>query len=160
MLVALLLAAPAHAWEPPNALVGVGIGAPWGVSVRGEAFLAEQVSGELGVGLNDFSLDTPMADWALRWRPDLVCFGCDQKLQASLGIGIGGTVRVDPEEGFAGTWSLGVGPDLVASGVYWFSSNAGLQLTGRVGFGPTLLTDGFAVDVVEPWAMISAGLAF
>lgn len=157
LLLALLsFAASAQGWRGPNALVGVGI-APWGPAVRGEAWMATEITGELGLGVRDLDPSAPVADWALRWRPRFACFGCEGRALATVGLGVGGTVAPDLS---GGPWALGVGPDFAATAVYWASGSTGLQVTGRAGFGPTVLTDAVALGVYEPWFMVSAGLAF
>lgn len=156
LLTAAALAASPTGWHRPNSLVGVGV-SPQGPSVRGEAWLATEITGELGVGLRDFDTERPMGDWALRWRPRFACFGCGERLLATLGVGVGGTVLPDLS---GGPWGLGLGPDVVATGIWWASRSTGVQVSARAGFGPVVSTDGFEVDVVEPWFTLSAGLAF
>lgn len=159
MLLLALIGAAAMAqpgWQRPNSTVGVGV-APWGLTVRGEAWMSGELSAELGVGLRGFDPEQPVGDWAVRWRPRFACFGCGERALVTIGAGVGGTVI--PDFG-GGPWGLGLGPDLAVTGIYWTSHAVGLQATGRVGLGPTVSTDGFEVGVVEPWFMLSGGLAF
>lgn len=156
LMSAALASPPAAGWHRPNTLLGVG-GSPWGLSVRGETWLATEITGELGVGLRDFDPEQPVGDWALRWRPRFACFGCGERLLATLGVGVGGTILPDLS---GGPWGLGLGPDLVATGIWWASPGTGLQVSARAGFGPVITTDRFEVDVVEPWFALSGGVAF
>lgn len=154
MLVA--TAAFGQDWHHPNTLIGVGA-APWGLTVRGEAWLATEVTGELGFGLRGFDVEQPVADWALRWRPRFACFHCGEQLLATLGLGVGGVVV----PGLSGDpWLIGAGPDFAATGAYWVSRNTAFQITGRVGLGPVVPVNDIALDGIEAWYMLSGGLAF
>jgi hypothetical protein len=128
------------------------------VGGRGEAWLAEGVSGELGAGTLGEVGDAVGFDWALRWRPDFACLNCGEQVLATFGLGVGGLVV--PDFQLEDPWELAVGPDLAATGVVWLSKRVGIHLTGRVGVGPGWLGTDFSTVEVKPWAFLTAGLAF
>lgn len=146
-------------YQSPNSVVGVGAGTPSLLSVRGEAWFAEEATFELGIGVpQGFDVASPTADVALRWRPDIACINCGGRVLANFGIGAGSVFG--PQDGFGGPWAFAVGPDVAGTGVYWLSSQLGLQVSLRGGFGPAWVgTDFDAIDTAG-WFMGSAGLAF
>ena len=154
----LLTMGVALAYEPPNSTLGVSVGTPWLVGGRGEAWFADELSAELGGGtLGDvgtgFGLDT-----AVRWRPDVLCLGCEYRVSVTFGVGIAGLV--EPAPGFDGPWAFAVGPDLIGTFVYWFSPTYGLALSARGGAGPGWVGDDFDAITLRPWAFGTVGLAF
>ncbi len=145
-------------WQAPNSVVGVAVGTPTTWSVRGQAWFADEGEGELGVGVADLDDPNVAFDWAVRWRPDFACIGCGERVLVTIGLGAGGLVT--PPPGWEGPWAFAVGPDLGANGVFWMSNKVGLELGGRVGFGPGWVGTDFDTAAVEPWAFLSLGLAF
>ena len=157
-MLLLSIAVPALAWEPPNSTLGVSGGTPWLVGARGEAWFADELSAEVGAGTlgevgEGFGVDT-----AVRWRPDLLCFGCEYRVALSLGVGIGGLV--EPDLQLDGPWAFAVGPDLAATFVYWFSPTYGLAVSARGGIGAGWSGDAFDEIAPRPWAFGTIGLAF
>ena len=153
-----LLVPLASAYEPPNSTLGVSVGTPWLIGGRGEAWFADELSAELGAGTlgevgNGFGLDT-----AVRWRPDILCFGCEFRLQLTFGIGIGALVVPDLE--LDGPWAFAVGPDLAGTFVYWFGPTYGLAISARAGMGAGWVGDDFSELTPKPWAWGTIGLAF
>ena len=152
----------------PNSLLGVSVGSPAFVSVRGETWFSAGGTVELGGGvplatvqawLNGNSAEeSAMFDLALRWRPRSLCFGCGDRALLTLGFGIGGTVEPTPD--FVGAWTYAAGPDVAVSGVVWASPTLGFHLTGRVGGGPSWV--GTDLEELEPalWAFGTLGIAF
>jgi len=154
----LMCSMPAFAedFQPPNSLVWAAAGTPWLVSGRGEAWLADQASVELGVG--GLGPDDVLGfDWAIRWRPDPLCIRCGERDLVTLGIGPGGLV-VPSFDG--GAWSTAVGGDLGVNYVHWLSPTLGLTISGRAGVGASFVDLDFSA--VEPafWAFGGAGVAF
>jgi len=150
------------AYQVPNTVVGLSfgtVGTPV-LGVRGEAWFADEGSFELGANalLASDVDDVLVADWAIRWRPDFACLNCGEQVLVTFGLGLGGLVAPDLE--LDGPWSFAVGPDLVATGVVWFSTNVGFQLSGRFGIGPGWEGDNFDEIEATPWAFLSLGLAF
>ncbi|MCB9673381.1 MAG: hypothetical protein H6734_28215 [Alphaproteobacteria bacterium] len=157
----LWLAVPAFAeevWKDPNALVGVSVGTPNLVSVRGAMWIGDEAEVEAGVGLPDPADPFPAADLAFRWRPDFACIGCGGRVLGTFGVGVGGLVTPPPD--FDGPWAFAVGPDLAANLVWWASNKWGLQVGGRVGFGPAWVGTDFDAIEVKPWAFLTLGAAF
>src|SRR5687767_13848408 len=96
MLLPLFAAAAlAQGYRSPNSTVGVSVGTPWLVSLRGEAWVGDEASFEVGVGTLGAVDQQIGLDWAIRWRPDFACFGCDGRVLATLGVGVGGLVTSD-----------------------------------------------------------------
>ncbi|MBX2799560.1 MAG: hypothetical protein KTR31_17925 [Myxococcales bacterium] len=168
MLTLLTSLAAAQNFQSPNSTIAVSGGSPSALSLRGEAWLGASTSGEIGVGLpadqltnlfgDESGAVAPIFDWALRWRPKPLCFGCGQRALISLGVGLGGTVTPDLE--LVGPWTYSAGLDLAGTGVYWFSPTFGLQATLRAGGGPQWV--GPNLDEPEPavWLFGGVGLAF
>ena len=163
----LLLAAAAQAqqgYQSPNSTLGVGVGTPWLVSVRGEAWVGDEASFEVGVGaLGAVDPDLGL-DWAVRWRPDFGCFGCSGRVLVTLGAGVGGLVTsdlsLDGGSAFDEPWGFAVGPDLAATFTYWFTPTMGFMLSGRAGIGGAWVGDDLSVIEPTPWAFLTAGLSF
>ena len=158
------LSALAQNYQAPNATLGVGVGTPWLVSVRGESWFADEAAFELGVGTLG-SVDQQIGfDWAIRWRPDFACFGCETRVLGTFGIGAGGIITsdiaLDGGKAFDDPWGWAVGPDLAGTFTYWMSPTLGLMLTGRGGVGAAW--SGTDLDVLEVgyWAFLTGGLAF
>jgi hypothetical protein len=158
VFVLLSAAAPAFGqdFQPPNSLVWGAVGTPWLVSGRGEAWLADQASVELGAGGLGPEADLGF-DWAVRWRPDPLCINCGQRDLLTLGIGPGGLV-VPSFDG--GSWGLSVGADLGANYVHWLSPTLGLTISGRAGVGAGFLDLDVGNAEADFWAFGGAGLAF
>ena len=163
-MLALVAALSAHAqnYQSPNSTVGVSAGTPWLLSLRGEAWFANEASFEIGVGSLG-AVDQRLGfDYALRWRPDFACLGCETRALATFGLGVGGTIA--STLAFDGAvddpWGWAVGPDLAVTGTYWLSPTIGLMLSGRGGVGAAWLGSEF--DAIEPgfWAFGTGGLAF
>jgi hypothetical protein len=164
-MIVFLAALPAFAdtpaapeFQPPNSIIGVSVGYPWLIGGRGEAWFADEGSVELGAGTAGDVGDTLGTDWAVRWRPDFACLNCGEQILVTFGLGLGGLVVPDLQ--LDGPWEFAVGPDLVATGVLWFSTTVGFQLSGRVGIGPGWVGDEFDAIEAKPWAFLTAGLAF
>ena len=158
-LIFAVSSALAQDYQSPNSLVGVGAGTPSIVSLRGEAWFAEEASFEVGLGLpSDFELSNMNADAALRWRPDIACIGCGGRILATFGLGVGSVFG--PSDGFGGPWAFAVGPDLIGTGIYWLTPQLGAQLSLRGGFGPAWVGTNFDDVGTAGWFMGSAGLAF
>lgn len=158
------LSAYAQNYQSPNSTVGVSVGTPWLVSVRGEAWFADEASFELGVGALGRAESQVGLDWALRWRPDFACLGCESRALVTFGLGVGGTVQSDLSfdggAAFDDPWGFAVGPDLAATFAWWLSPTMGLTLGARGGVGAAWA--GSDLDVIEPgsWAFLTGGLAF
>lgn len=149
-------AGPGFKW--PNSLVGVTGGTPMLLGLRGEQWLSDDVTGELGVGVTTVD-DLELAfDWAFRWRPDFACLGCGTKALVTIGVGPGGTVI--PPAGFDGPWVYSVGLDLGVNGVAWVGPAIGLTAGVRVGGGAQVEGTEFDDLAGTGWVMGSAGLAF
>ena len=71
---------------------------------RGEAWFADELSAELGAGTLGEVGDGFGVDTAVRWRPDILCIGCEYRVAVSFGVGIGGTITPDPQ--FDGPWAF------------------------------------------------------
>lgn len=146
---------PGH--QQPNSTLGVSIGSPSLIGGHGEAWLADELSIEIGAGalgsVEPFSFDA-----TVRWRPDILCLACGHRALVTIGIGVGSVIV--PSVGFEGPWSFAVGPDLAATGVYWMSPAVGLALSLHGGVGPRW--EGTAFDALEvgPWGFATVGLAF
>jgi hypothetical protein len=145
-------------FQSPNSILAVSVGSPTLLSIRGSAWLGDEIEGELGVGADQFDDLVLGFDYALRWRPDFACFGCGERVLVTIGLGIGGTVV--PPPGFDGPWAFSAGPDLAANLVGWVSPTVGLQLGVRGGIGPAWVGTEFGEFEVEPWGFVSAGVAF
>src|SRR5688500_4087670 len=139
MLLLLVSTAFGQGYQPPNSTVGAGIGLPWLVSVRGEAWFADEGSFQLGVGTLGQIEQRLGLDWALRWRPDFACVGCDGRVLGTFGAGVGGTVASDIDlaggSAFDDAWGFAAGPDLAGTFTYWMTNTAGLMATGNGGVG-------------------------
>src|SRR5205085_678083 len=126
-------------YQSPNATVGVSVGTPWLVSVRGESWFADEASFEIGVGSFGAADSLIGLDYAIRWRPDFACFGCETRVLGTFGLGLGGTITSDIDldggSAFDDPWGWAVGPDLAGTFTYWLSPTIGLTLTGRGGGG-------------------------
>lgn len=165
MIEALLFAATlstgsarAQGYQTPNSTIGPSVGLPWLIGGRGEAWFADELSVELGAGTLGQVGDGFGMDAALRWRPDALCFGCEARTLLTLGVGVGSTI--EPAPGFDGPWQFAVGPDLVATFIYWFGPTYGLAISARGGAGAGW--EGTAIDEPSfaPWAFGTVGLAF
>jgi len=142
-------------YPSPNTLLWASAGTPWLASVRGEAWLADEVTGELGLGgLGD---DTLGVDWAIRWRPERLCFGCGGSDLLTIGVGPGGLVAppIDRED-----WGLAVGGDLSIAYVHWLSKKTGFTVAGRGGAGAAFVDTDLQGAELGYWAFGGAGLAF
>jgi len=165
-MVTLLAAGAAYAqgYQSPNSTVGVGVGTPWLASVRGAAWVGDEVSFDLGVGTLGLVDQNLGFDTAAHWRPDFACFGCEGRVLATVGLGVGGIVTSDIDlsggPAFDDPWAFAVGPDLVATGTYWLTPTIGLMASGRVGIGAAWVGDDFSEIGAGTWAFLTAGLAF
>lgn len=141
----------------PNVILGVGPGRPAVLGIRAEGWIADQLSTEIGVGLQRFDFEGLEADLCLRVRPDAFCVGCGNRDLLTVGVGIAavGTAPVDFE-----TWRLAFGPDVAVTGVHWLDRELGLQATVRGGAGPVLAGPDPAIDGVDWWLFGTLGLAF
>lgn len=145
-------------YQSPNSIVGVSAGTPLTLSLRGEAWMADEIEGELGVGFRNLDdLDLGF-DYAVRWRPDIGCIGCGGRVLLSLGVGPGGLVL--PPPGFDGAWSFAVGGDLGANLVFWMSPTVGLDLSVRGGGGAAWTGTDLGDLSGTGWVMGTVGLAF
>lgn len=164
MLALLSAAAVAQGYQAPNSTLGVGVGVPWLASVRGEAWVGDEASFEVGVGTLGLVEENLGLDTAVRWRPDFACFGCDGRVLATLGAGVGAIVTTDIDlsggKAFDDPWAFAVGPDVAATGTYWFTPTIGFAVTGRGGIGASWVGDGFTDLGAAYWAHLTAGLAF
>jgi hypothetical protein len=142
-------------YPSPNTLLWASVGTPWLASVRGEAWLADEVTGELGVG--GFGDDTLGLDWAIRWRPEFLCFGCGGSDLLTIGIGPGGLVAppVDRDD-----WGVAVGGDLGIAYVHWLSKQTGLTVAGRGGAGAAFVDADIQGAGFGWWGFGGVGLAF
>lgn len=156
-MILLLCLPTARAYQPPNSTLSASIGYPALLSGRGEAWLADELSVEIGAGalgeVDPFGFDT-----SIRWRPDLLCFACGQRALVTLGFGAGGVIN--PPVGFDGPWAFAAGPDVAVTAIYWFSPVVGLSLSAHGGVGPGFVGDDFGDVSVEPWGFGGLGLAF
>jgi hypothetical protein len=156
--VLLAIASVALAFDPPNSTVSVSAGLggeALALGVRGEAWLGDELSGELGVTTDpDFAIFG--ADLALRWRPDIVCIACDRRALGTFGIGVGGFLTPDLQ--LEDPWQWAVGPDAIATFVYWFDTAHGLTVSVRGGGGPKF--NGTEMDGAAGWGIGSVGFAF
>lgn len=151
----------AFAFQQPNSVLGVTVGAgPEGeveLGGRGEAWLADELSVELGV-TTPTTLDRWTADAAVRWRPDVLCLACEERALVSFGVGVGGFVV--PDVTLEGPWSWTVGPDLAATFVYWAAPSMGLSVCARGGFGGRVVGEAIDDAALTGWGYASVGLAF
>lgn len=145
-------------YPSPNSTLGVSVGTPWLLGGRAEAWFADEASFEAGAGTLGAIGDGLGVDWAIRWRPDFVCIACDQRVQGSFGVGVGGLVT--PDFTFDGPWAFAVGPDLVGTFVFWIDTKIGLQASGRAGVGAGWVGDDFSEVAAEPWLFLTVGMAF
>jgi len=143
-------------WPEPNVIVGVSAGRPAAIALRAEAWLADQLSAEVGFGLPRFDVETLSADLTLRLRPDLFCVGCGRRDLLVVGVGLAGVGTADAD---FDDWRLVVGPDVAVTGVHWFTPELGLQATVRGGLGPVLGPDA-SFEAVDWWTFGSLGLSF
>lgn len=142
-------------FQPPNTLVWASVGQPWVLSVRGEAWLADEITGELGVGgLGDDALGL---DWAIRWRPDALCIGCGGSDLLTIGLGPGGLVAPPVERD---DWGVVLGGDLGVAYVHWLSKKTGLTVAGRGGAGAAFVDADIGNSELGWWAFGGVGLAF
>jgi len=139
----------------PNTLLWGSVGQPWLASVRGEAWFSDEATGELGVG--GFGDDTLGLDWAIRWRPDVLCFGCGGADLLTIGIGPGGLVAppVDRDD-----WGITAGGDLGLAYVHWLSKKTGLTVAARGGAGAAFTDLNVDQAGFGWWAFGGVGLAF
>lgn len=162
-------AAAAPAYNTPNSLLGVSGGTPTVVSVRGEAWMSEAASFEVGGGVTAGMLDAwldgtegngdaPIFDAALRWRPRFLCVGCGERVLGTFGLGVGSVVRPDPE--LLGPWTWAAGPDVVATMVIWSTPTFGWHVSARGGGGAQFLGNNFRDPSPAFWAFGSVGMAF
>jgi hypothetical protein len=159
MLILAASAAFGQSYQSPNSMVGVSVGTPSLVSLRGEAWVAREASFELGVGApQDFDFEQLDLDVAIRWRPSIACINCGGRVLGTFGLGVGSVMG--PEAGFDGPWAFAVGPDLVGSGVYWLSSQIGVQLSLRGGYGAAWTGTDFDQVGGAGWFFGTLGLAF
>lgn len=156
-MITLLLAPAALAYQPPNSTLGASLGYPSLVGGRGEAWLADELSAEIGAGTLG-AADPFGFDLTFRWRPDILCLACDKRALVTFGIGVGSTII--PPVGFEGPWAFAVGPDLAATAVYWLSPSLGLSLSAHGGVGPGWVGDALDEITVTPWGFGSFGLGF
>lgn len=158
LLLGLFGAMPAMAqdFQAPNTLLWGAVGTPWTASVRGEAWLADQASGELGVGMLGEAAPVGF-DWAIRWRPDFACILCGQRDMITLGLGPGGLVSAPIDDD---VWALSVGGDLAGNFVHWFSPTLGLTISGRIGVGAGFVDFDPSGSELDVWMFGGAGLAF
>jgi len=158
-LVAVLwwpMSASAQDFQAPNSLLWGAVGTPWLVSGRGEAWMADQVSFELGAG--GLGPDASLGfDWAIRWRPDPLCINCGERDLVTIGIGPGGLV-VPPLD--QDNWGLAAGGDLGVNYVHWMSPTLGLTVSGRAGLGAQWPDLDFGDAELGFWAFGGAGVAF
>ncbi|MEQ1570673.1 MAG: hypothetical protein ABMA64_33905 [Myxococcota bacterium] len=148
------LTTAAVAYQPPNSTLSASAGTPWLVGGRGEAWYADELSIEVGAGIDD---PGPVGiDAALRWRPDAICVACDRRAMLTFGVGVGAVLH--PDFAFEDPLPWAVGPDAIATFVYWFSPAYGLAISGRGGAGPRFA--GTSLDGVEPWGFGAIGIAF
>ena len=156
-------------FHTPNSLIGVSGGIPSVVSLRGEAWMTEGATFEVGVGaplplLNAWLDGTAgrgepaVFDGALRWRPRFLCVGCGQRVLGTFGVGLGGLVTPAPE--LLGPWRWAVGPDVAATLVAWSTPEVGWQLSARVGGGPEFVGNRFREPQPALWAFGTVGMAF
>lgn len=158
LLLGLFGAMPAMAqdFQAPNTLLWGAVGTPWTASVRGEAWLADQASGELGVGFAG-DADPVAFDWAIRWRPDFACILCGKRDMITLGLGPGGLVSAPIA---TDQWVVSIGADLGGNFVHWLSPALGLTISGRIGAGPGFVDFDPGTSSFGMWAFGGAGLAF
>lgn len=147
---------PGYSW--PNALVGVTAGTPTTLGLRGEQWLSDDVTGEIGAGVTRFDELALAFDWAIRYRPDFACVGCGSKALVTFGAGPGGTVV--PPPAFEGPWAYSVGLDLAANGVLWVGPAVGLTIGVRGGGGVGVVGTAFDDLSGTGWVMGTAGVAF
>ncbi len=147
---------PAIEYDSPNAMVQATVGVPWLAGLQSENWIANDATLELGLGVDD-TFETFGGTWALRWRPDLLCFGCGDRVLVTLGVGPGGLVTADFE---GGPWGFVVGGDLAASGVYWIDTTVGVSLTIHGGFGAGWRGTDFSEITPQGWVVGGLGLAF
>ncbi len=167
ILATTALAAPS--FSMPNSTVGVSVGGPAFMWVRGEAWYARDLSVEVGGGVPLATLESWFSgegssgeparfDAAARWRPRSLCFGCGRAAMATLGFGVGTVVTPNVE--LVGPWRYAVGPDLVGTAVFWFSPTVGLQVTGRIGGGPEWEGSSLGDPTARLWGFGTVGFAF
>ncbi|MEZ4238691.1 MAG: hypothetical protein R3F59_21575 [Myxococcota bacterium] len=165
-MIPLMLFAALPAWardtgvgyQPPNSTLGVSGGTPWLVGARGEAWFADELSGEIGGGTLGEVDDNFGVDFAVRWRPDALCFGCESRALLTFGVAV--AALIEPAPGFEGPWDFAVGPDLAATFVYWFGPTYGLAISARGGVGAGWTGDVFDEVTPRPWGFGTLGLAF
>jgi len=150
------ITASAQDYQAPNTLLWASVGSPWLLGVRGEAWMADQVSFELGGG--GLGPDATLGfDWAARWRPDPLCINCGNRDLITLGVGPGGWV-IPPIDDDA--WGLAVGGDLGANYVHWFTPTFGFTLSARGGVGAGWVDLAFDDAELAWWAFGGAGMTF
>lgn len=162
LTVAAALSGVAHAedFQSPNTLLTAAVGRPWLVSARAEAWIGDGVTGEVGVGaLGDGAAWEGLigVDWAIRWRPDALCFGCGSRNLLSVGVGPGGWVVPPLERDGVG---LAAGGDLGLAYVHWLTRQTGFTVSGKVGGGAGWQDLEVADAAGVWWAYLGAGVAF
>lgn len=162
------LAAP-PSYSTPNSLIGVSGGTPAVLSVRGEAWMAEGASFEIGGGvplrtvnawLDNESLgpEPVIFDAALRWRPRFLCVGCGRRVLGTFGLGLGAVVTPDVE--LLGPWTWALGPDAVATVVAWSTPTVGWHASLRLGGGAEWQGQELRSPRPAFWGMGTLGMAF
>ncbi|HHO53116.1 MAG TPA: hypothetical protein ENK18_20135 [Deltaproteobacteria bacterium] len=153
------LSAAAQHYQAPNSIVGVGVGYPTLITARGEAWIGDQVSTEIGVTWpSTIPIQSLTIDTALRWRPDALCIGCGGRGLLSFGAGAGGYVV--PDLTLTESWRFAAGGDLVGTAVFWINTTFGLQASARAGGGPGWVGLGTTGITPAIWAHGTVGLAF
>lgn len=169
MLLLVVTAAVAAPLHTPNSLLGVSAGTPTLVSVRGEAWMAEAASFEIGGGVPLETIEawldgaalgsSPITfDAVLRWRPRFLCVACERPLSASFGLGLG--TQITPNVELLGPWTWALGPDVVATLVAWSSPTLGWHFSVRAGGGPEWTGNELRQPTPTFWAHGTLGLAF
>lgn len=153
------LCAHAQNYQAPNSIIGVGVGYPTLVTARGEAWIGDQVSTEIGVTWpTTLPIQSLTIDTALRWRPDALCIGCGGRGLLGFGLGVGGYVV--PDLTLTDAWGFAAGGDLASTAVFWFTPTFGAQASARVGAGPGWVGDASAGLAPTVWTHGTVGLAF
>jgi len=141
----------------PNVVVTAAVGRPAVVSLRAEAWLADQFSAEIGFGLPDLDLEELAADLTFRFRPDVLCIGCGGRDLVTIGFGVAAVGTADAD---FDAWRLALGPDVAVTAVHWFTPQLGVQATLRGGAGPSLVGPDATVEAVDWWTFGGIGLSF
>jgi hypothetical protein len=146
----------AQDYPTPNTLLWGAVGEPWLVSAKAEGWLGEAFTGEVGVG--GLGLDATIGfDWALRWRPDALCFGCGHCDLLTIGIGPGGLVAppINWDD-----WRFAAGGDLGLAYVHWLSPKTGVTVAAHGGAGAGWVDLNIAESSFQWWGFGGLGLAF